>query len=319
MESASRDSALAMKRFSVSPPAYAARKVPSPQVSRDFGARSVYKQLVTTRSRVMRTTKTGVGLLWKVIQRWKVDDDSIDPNARIVRRFASTHWSLVVSAARQSSPHSRDALEELCAVYWAPLYWHVRRLGYDASQAQDLTQGFFCRLLEKRTLGYADRERGKFRSFLLASLRHYLANEHDHANAKKRGGGQTTLPIDYRSAESGYSLEPSHDLTADKLFEKRWALTVLETALAALKRQYCQVGNASLFDALAPFMTAQSDLAPYAEVAQRLDMTESAVRMAVSRMRRRYRDKIRAEVGRTLDDSEDVDQEMQNLLEALGR
>lgn len=245
-------------------------------------------------------------------------DDLFDPNARVARRFASTHWSLVVSAARQSSPHSREALEELCAIYWPPLYWHVRRLGYDAAQAQDLTQGFFCRLLEKRALEYVDRERGKFRSFLLASLRHYLANEYDHAHAQKRGGGQTILPIDLRSAESGYSLEPSHDLTAEKLFEKRWALTVLETSLAALQRQYQQAGKAGLFDAIAPFMTAQSDLTTYAEIAQRLDMTESAVRMAVSRMRRRYRDKIRTEVARTLDDSDDIDQEMQHLLEALG-
>jgi RNA polymerase sigma-70 factor (ECF subfamily) len=176
-----------------------------------------------------------------------MDDDLIDPNARIAGRFASTHWSLVVSAARQSSPHSREALEELCAVYWAPLYWHVRRLGYDASKAQDLTQGFFAPLLEKRALGYVDRERGKFRSFLLASLRHYLANEHDHAQAQKRGGGQTILPIDFRSAESVYSLEPSHDLTPEKLFEKRWALTVLETSLAALQQQYQQAGKSRLF------------------------------------------------------------------------
>jgi RNA polymerase sigma-70 factor (ECF subfamily) len=210
-------------------------------------------------------------------------------------------------------------LEELCAIYWSPLYWHVRRLGYDATQAQDLTQGFFSRLLEKRALGYVDRERGKFRSFLLASLSHYLANEHDHAQAQKRGGGQTILPIDFRSAESGYSLEPSHDLTAERLFEKRWAMTVLETSLAALQRQYQQAGKSGLFDALAPFIAAQSDSPMYAEIAQRLDMTESAVRMAVSRMRRRYRDNIRAEVGRTLDDSDDVDQEIHNLLNALGR
>ncbi|GAG11219.1 unnamed protein product, partial [marine sediment metagenome] len=210
-----------------------------------------------------------------------MDDDLLDPNAHNPRRFASTHWSLVVSAARQSSSHSREALEELCAIYWSPLYWHVRRLGYDTTQAQDLTQGFFSRLLEKRALGYVDRERGKFRSFLLASLRHYLANEHDHSQAQKRGGGQTILPIDFCSAESGYSLEPSHDLTAEKLFEKRWALTVLETSLAALQRQYQQTGKSVLFDALAPFMSARSDSPTYTEIAQRLDMTESAVRMAV--------------------------------------
>jgi RNA polymerase sigma-70 factor (ECF subfamily) len=210
-------------------------------------------------------------------------------------------------------------LEELCAVYWSPLYWHIRRLGYDATQAQDLTQGFFSRLLQKRSLGFVDRERGKFRSFLLASLRHYLANEYDHAQAQKRGGGKTILPIDFRSAESGYGLEPSHDLTAERLFEKRWALTVLEMSLAALQQQYQQAGKSELFDALVPFMAAQSDSPTYAKIAKQLEMTESAVRLAVSRMRRRYREAIRAEVERTLDDSDDVDQEIQNLFKALGR
>jgi len=248
-----------------------------------------------------------------------VNDDLREPKARIAARFASTHWSLVVSAARQSSPHSREALEELCTVYWSPLYWHIRRLGYDATEAQDLTQGFFSRLLEKQALGYVDRERGRFRSFLLASLRNYLANEHDHAQAQKRGGGKTILPIDFRSAETGYGLEPAHDLTAEKLFEKRWALTVLETSLAALQQQYEQAGKSELFDALVPFMAAQSESPTYAEIAQRLEMTESAVRMAVSRLRRRYREAIRAEVGRTLDDAGDVDREIQNLLKALGR
>ena len=136
---------------------------------------------------------------------------------------------------------------------------------------------------------------------------------------RSAAAGKTILPIDFRSAESGYGLEPSHDLTAEKLFEKRWALTVLETSLAALQQQYQQAGKSELFDALVPFMAAQSDSPTYAEIAQQLDMTESAVRMAVSRMRRRYREAIRAEVGRTLDDSDDVDQEIQNLFSALGR
>ncbi len=145
-----------------------------------------------------------------------------------------------------------------------------------------------------------------------------MANEYDREQAQKRGGGQTILPIDFRSAESGYNLEPSHDLTAEKLFEKRWAMTVLEASLTALQRQYQQAGKSELFDALAPFLTAQSDSDTYADIAQRYDMTESAVRMAVSRVRRRYRDLIRVEVGRTLDDSDDVDQEIHNLFKALG-
>ena len=248
-----------------------------------------------------------------------MDGDSPSLNPREARRFATTHWSVVISAARQSSPHSREALEQLCTAYWSPLYWHIRRIGYDASQAQDLTQGFFSRLLEKQTLEYVDRDRGKFRSFLLASLRTFLANERDHAQAQKRGGGQTILSIDFDSAESGYRLDLSHDLTAENLFEKRWALTVLETALAALDEQHREAGKSEQFDALVPFLTADSDSPKYLDIARQLDMTEGAVKMAVSRMRQRYRKLIRTEVGRTIADSDDVDEEIQNLFKALGQ
>jgi len=223
----------------------------------------------------------------------------------------------VLSAARQSSPHSREALAELCEAYWAPLYWHVRRLGNDVTQAQDLTQGFFSRLLEKHVLGYVDREKGRFRSFLLASLQNYLTNEHERRNAQKRGGGRKIVPMDFDSAENGYTLEPAHEVTPERLFERRWAITLLETALRALEEQYARDSKQQLFDTLIPFLTAASEQPKYTAVAEQLQMTEGAVKMAVSRLRRRYRELIRAEVQRTISDLDDVDDELQHLLAAL--
>ena len=233
------------------------------------------------------------------------------------RRFATTHWSLVLSAARQSSPHSRAALAELCEAYWAPLYWHVRRLGNDPAEAQDLRQGFFARLLEKEVLGYVDREKGRFRSFLLTSLRNYLANEHERRTAQKRGAGQRILSMDFASAENSYTLEPARDLTADRLFEKRWAVTVLETSLRALEEQYRSDGKQTLFESLKPFLTVVDQTPKYSEVAELLNMNVGAVKMAVSRLRRKYRELIRAEVQRTLSELDDVDDELALLLNAL--
>ena len=233
------------------------------------------------------------------------------------RRFVTTHWSLVLSAARKSSPHSQQALSELCEAYWAPLYWHVRRLGNDPAQAQDLTQGFFARLLEKHVLGYVDREKGRFRSFLLASLQNYLTNEHERRNALKRGGGQKILSMDFDLAEHGYALEPAHEATAERLFERRWAITLLEKALRSLEKQYARDNKQLLFDASVPFLTAASGQPRYSAVAEQLEMTEAAVKMAVSRLRRRYRELIRTEVQQTISDLDDVDDELQHLLAAL--
>src|ERR1043165_9253258 len=152
--------------------------------------------------------------------------------------FAVTHWSVVLAAGRNDTVRARDALEKLCRAYWFPIYAFVRRQGHGPHDAQDLTQEFFARLLEKNYLGDVDRAKGRFRSFLLASLKHFLANEWDKAQAEKRGGGQTLIPINPRDAETQYGVEPAHELTAEKIFERRWALTLLDQVLDRLRAEY---------------------------------------------------------------------------------
>ena len=237
---------------------------------------------------------------------------------RAPARFVTTHWSLVRAAGRSSSAESRRALEALCQAYWYPIYAHVRRSGHDAATAQDLTQAFFARLLERRVLPRADRERGRFRAFLLASLRNFLRNEYDFQTARKRGGGQAVLSIDYRQAEGRYGAEPSHAETPERDFERQWALAVLEQALAALEREHRAAGKLELFEALAPCLTAGGDAPAYAEVAAALGLTEAAAKMAASRLRKQYRERIRAEIARTVADPADVDEELRSLFAALG-
>src|SRR5271155_2907054 len=162
------------------------------------------------------------------------------------RQFATTRWSLVLAAGQRSSPQSSAALATLCENYWYPLYAYVRRRGHDSDEAQDLTQAFFTRLLEKNDLAAADPERGRFRSFLLASLKHFLANEWDRARAEKRGGGRSVLSIDFGTAEERYRAEPSHELTPEKIFERRWALTVLDHALKRLRTEFAGGGREKL-------------------------------------------------------------------------
>lgn len=232
-------------------------------------------------------------------------------------RFATTHWSVVLATGEDDWARARLALEELCGAYWYPLYSYVRRRGYPPHDAQDLTQGFFARLLEKDYLAAADRSRGKFRSFLLASLKHYLANEWDRARARKRGGGQTLIRLDAQCVEKRYALEPSHELTAERTFERRWALTVLERVMQRLREQYTADGKATLFDALKGTLAGDQTAPCYADVAAGLDMTEGAVRVAAHRLRRRYRDLLRAEVGDTVDTPGRVGEELRYLMSAL--
>jgi DNA-directed RNA polymerase specialized sigma24 family protein len=233
-------------------------------------------------------------------------------------RFATTHWSLVLAAGQSEADQAGPALEALCAAYWYPIYAHVRRAGYDPPTAQDLTQGFFARLLERRVLPRADPQRGKFRGFLLASLRNFLLNEYDRNSAQKRGGGRRVLSIDFDSAEQRYAAEPVDELTADRVFERQWALTVLEQSLAALQRQFAQDGKAQVFEVLAGFLTGDRPTGEYRQAAGDLEMSEAAVKMAVSRLRRRYRDLIREEITRSLADPADVDDELRSLFAALG-
>jgi RNA polymerase sigma factor (sigma-70 family) len=232
-------------------------------------------------------------------------------------RFATTHWSVVLAAGDRESAVARAALADLCAAYWHPLYAFVRRLGYDAAQSQDLTQEFFTRLLEKDYLKAVDRERGKFRTFLLASFRHFLANEHDRATAQKRGGGKSILSLDFSASEERNRLEPSHALTAEKLYERRWALALLEQALARLRGEYSRGGRAPLFDALKVFLTGEKARESHEQLARRLQMTAGAITVAVHRLRQRYREVLREEIGRTVNDPGEIDGEIRDLFTAL--
>jgi RNA polymerase sigma-70 factor (ECF subfamily) len=231
--------------------------------------------------------------------------------------FVTTHWSLVLTAGRSDTTRSRDALARLCQTYWHPLYAYVRRLGNPPPDAQDLTQEFFARLLEKNYLAGADETRGRFRSFLLASLKHFLANEWDKARAQKRGGGQIPVPIDPGAAETGWGFEPADHTTAEKTYERRWALTLLEQVLRRLREEYVRAGREKLFEQLKPTLTEASRTVRYAEMAARLGTSEGAVKVAVHRLRRRYREVLRAEIADTVASPGEVEDELRNLFAAL--
>jgi RNA polymerase sigma-70 factor (ECF subfamily) len=233
------------------------------------------------------------------------------------RSFATTHWSIVLAAAREGRPEARAALATLCETYWYPLYAYVRRLGHETEEARDLTQGFFAVLLEKRYVKAADRERGRFRSFLLTALKRFLSKERDRAHALKRGGKAGPISLDLGSGDGRYALEPSHDVTAEAIYERRWALTVLDGVIAELRQKYADAGKAGLFDRLKTFLTGEGGASPYEGVARELEMGEGAVKVAVHRLRRRYRDLLRAEIARTVADTEEVEDELRHLLAAL--
>jgi RNA polymerase sigma factor (sigma-70 family) len=240
--------------------------------------------------------------------------DSIPPAAG---NFTQTHWSVVVAAANSDSTHARSALEKLCRSYWPPIYAFVRRQGHNPHDAQDLTQEFFARLLEKNYLADVDRSKGRFRSFLLAALKHFLANEWDKARAQKRGGGKILIPIDAASVESSCGFEPADQLTADKIYERRWALTLLDQVLKRLRREFVRDGKEKIFDQLKPTLTESSRDVGYAEIAARLGSTEGAIKVAVHRLRQRYRELLRAEIADTVATASDVDDEIRNLFAAL--
>ena len=231
--------------------------------------------------------------------------------------FVTTHWSMVLAAGGSDSPDARAALEKLCRAYWFPIYAFVRRQGQNPHDAQDLTQEFFTRLLEKNQLAGADHSRGRFRSFLLAALKHFLANEWHKARAQKRGGGQALLPIDAATAESKGGLDPADHLTAEKIYERRWALTLLEQVLHRLRDEYIRDGREKVFEQLKPTLTEASRTVAYAEIAVRLGTSEGAVKVAVHRLRRRYREVLRAEIADTVAGPEEVEDEIRNLFAAL--
>jgi RNA polymerase sigma factor (sigma-70 family) len=231
--------------------------------------------------------------------------------------FATTHWTVVLAAGERNSQQADIALEELCRTYWYPLYVYVRRQTPTREDAEDLTQAFFARFLEKNYLAGLNSERGRFRAFLLAALKHFLANEWDRANRQKRGGGMANVPLDWQSADTRYQIDPPDHLSPDKLYDRAWAVTVLERVLARLRAESAADGKAEMFDQLKPFLMVGKGAIPYAQVAESLKLTEGAVRVTVHRLRGRYRELLRDEVRQTISDPAQVEEEMRALFSAF--
>ena len=232
-------------------------------------------------------------------------------------RFATTRWSIVLAAGQSSAPQQKQALETLCQSYWFPLYAYLRRRGYESHQAEDLTQEFFARMLEKQDFRSADPKCGKFRSFLLVRLKYFLSDQRDRDQAQKRGGGRKVLSLNSENAEGQYSLEPATQLSPEMLFEKAWALTVLERTMGRLEAEMASKGRQELFDHLKVYLTTDKDDIPYQDMATELSMTEGSVRVAVHRLRRQYRKFLRDEVAQTVADDDQIDEEMGSLFAAL--
>ena len=226
--------------------------------------------------------------------------------------FSTTHWSVVLAAGQRDTPQAREALERLCRTYWYPLYAYVRRRGYAPEDAQDLTQEFFARLVEKHVVQHADQARGRFRAFLLSSLEHFLNNEWDKRKTVKRGGQCFFVSWENLGAEDRYGKEPFSNLSAEKLYERRWATTLLEKATEALRREHQAAGEQAVFEALLGFLSGTPNPEPYKDVAARLNLTEDAVRMRVHRLKRRFGKLLREVVADTVEAGE-LDDEMRHL------
>ena len=228
--------------------------------------------------------------------------------------FHTTRWTVIRAARNKSEPGSTEALAALCEAYWYPLYFFVRRLGNDADDARDLTQGYFLNLMERNYLDTVREDAGKFRSFLLASMKHYLANVKRDAAALKRGGGEVPISLDADDAESRYRLEPVDEVTPERAYEKRWALAVIERAKKNLQGDFEGAGKGRHFTLLAGHLSGCGDAKPYKEIARELETTEAAVKMSVSRMRRQFGRALRDQIADTVDSTEDVDAEVKYLL-----
>lgn len=241
------------------------------------------------------------------------------PDSPPLRAFETTPWSLVLAAGARATPEAAEALAALCAAYWYPLYAFVRRRGHDPECAADLTQEFFTRLLERNDFRALDPARGRFRAFLLASCKNFLANEYDRARAQKRGGGRVLVPIDARDAEGRYLDEPGHELTAERLFERRWALLILDESLAQLGCEYEQAGQAERFGRLKCILTVDEPSLNYAVLGEALGMTGGAVKKAAQRLRDRYRAIVRQRIAETVDDPGQIDDEIRTLFAVLAQ
>lgn len=247
------------------------------------------------------------------------DPPTTSPAAGIVHHpaFVTTHWSVVLKAGHSDATRARDALAKLCQTYWYPLYAYVRRRGHSPHDAQDLTQTFFERLLEANSLANASREKGRFRSFLLGAMNHFLAHEWAKARTQKRGGGQPVLSLDLAAAEQRFDLEPAIDAAPDVAFDRQWATALLNEVLDRLEAEYRRDGKAALFETLKQTLAGPRESQPYADVAARLGMNEGAVKTAVHRLRRRYRELLQAEIANTLNSSDDVKEELNYLFKVV--
>lgn len=233
------------------------------------------------------------------------------------RVFATTHWSVVMTAGQGDSAPAQRALETLCRAYWYPIYVYVRRKGYGADDAQDLTQEFFAQLIRNEHLRRADREKGKFRTFLLSTLDYFLAREWSRAHRQKRGGQFIFISLDQQTPEERYRLEPRDNDCPEKKFLREWALTVLKQTMDALERD-CEInGKGALFREVRHLLSGERDGGVYGEIGRRLGISEGAIRVAVHRLRRRYGELLRSEIGQTVSDAEEIDEEMRYLLAAL--
>ena len=233
--------------------------------------------------------------------------------------FATTRWTVVLSAGDPSSPQAATALETLCRAYWCPLYAYVRRCGYSPPDAQDLTQEFFTRLLEHNWIACADRHKGRFRSFLLMAMKRFLAKEWDKVKTLKRGGQMRFVPLEVHRAETRYCREPADTRTPEQLFEKQWALILLESVLNRLREDYERDGKGALFHTLESSLIGSRDKQPYAALGAQLGMTEGAARVAVCRLRERYRERLNEEIGHTVASPGEVEEELRHLRRVMAR
>jgi RNA polymerase sigma-70 factor (ECF subfamily) len=247
-----------------------------------------------------------------------VSEPASNPLPAEARWFATTHWGVVLAAKNGEATEAVVALDKLCRTYWPPLYAYIRRDGHSATDAQDLTQAFFARLLEKDFLRHLHDQRGKFRSFLLTFLKHFLAEQRRRGGRLKRGGGQAQVSLDAVPGDDGYLLEPVDDLSPDQVFDRRWAETVMQTALNRLREEFAARGQAALFEKLQDYQPHEAGGQTYAELGADFDMTEAAVKSAVQRMRQRYRELLREEIAHTVTRSEEIDEELRYFRALLG-
>jgi RNA polymerase sigma-70 factor (ECF subfamily) len=230
--------------------------------------------------------------------------------------FATTRWTVVL-AAGEGKPRAHEALSELCQIYWVPLYTYLRHKGHQPAEAEDIVQSFFARLIEKAALAAANPNRGRFRSFLITSLQHFVANRRDYELAQKRGGGVKTFNLDFNAAEEAYHREPWTDLTPEKIFDRRWALDLLQRVMTELQQDYARSGKSDLFEHLRPCLTGSGQPDGYADIARELHLSPDAAKMAASRLRRRYRELLRRTIADTVASPEEVDDEIRHLFDAV--